>query len=58
MKQMVGMNGSTVHQAQMSALGCADDLKAEGHDIKISLDDLDHSGVDPERPRNPEQAGV
>ena len=50
---------SRVHQAQLSALGCAEALSAkDDHDIKIWSDDFDSSSVDSERLRTAHQASV
>ena len=50
---------SRVHQAQLSALGCAEVLSVKGdHDIKIGGDDFHRSSVDPERLRTAHQAWV
>ena len=50
---------SRMHQAQLSALGCAEALSAkDDHDIKIGGGDFDRSSVDPERLRRARQEWV
>ena len=50
---------SRVHQAQISALGCAEALSEKyDHDIKIGSGDFGRSSVDPERLRTAHQAWV
>ena len=50
---------SKVHQAQISALGCADGLtETAGDKMKVNRDDFDRGSADPDRLRKAQQAWV
>ena len=50
---------SKVHQAQLSALGCADALtKTAGDETKVNCDDFDRGSVDPDQLHKAQQAWI
>ena len=50
---------SKVHQAQLSALGCADArTKTAGNETKVNRDDFDRGSVDPDQLHKAQQAWV
>ena len=50
---------SKVHRAQLSALGCADELtETAGDETKVNHDDFDHGSVDPDQLHKAQQAWV